>query len=665
MATSSPSVDLSKFGIPVTGCGRVTIAASADVVDYEFLGSVSQEQCVFCHSSSAKLKVMRCFHLACVTCASDHLRYDNTLRCCRCQMYTLDPGPGRKLLESLVDWVPLAKGRQLTEASSECASDEVQSGQDDDVIELEECAAGCENVSEICDEKMGNDIADDDADSFSSESDEEVMGTAASETSCLDLQHCQLEGTSASSSDDESDEEREDESDEEISVCGSSCTGSLCEDPVCKGNNEPAISYCLDCEINMCEEHALVHGRLRATRSHKQQPSPMLSSKDREDYCLLHPLKQVRRYCLSCRVPLCTLCGREGQHEPHSTTSITYAGRTAALQCSKVLKESNVRDNIPEAVEDIEKQIQQINQAAEEVSKSITDDFAVFADRLERRRQELYDEVDKKRWNQIAQLETRKNALNEISRQRQVAKHLLNHLSNVDVMTLTTPVEQHCMKQRMPMTSHVKLDTSFKKFGATADVSNHGFLADTMTALTVSERVPGMLVPYCDLFDPASAAKGVTLSSGNKRASRGPATGDSSKYLSVCGLGTYSRGRVSFRVKYGRGHIFLGFMIASSPHSDSEHWIHKRGDFLGWTSQEGSQEFTVGKKLGQPWQKGDIITLTLDMENLKIEACHSRPSRRHPATDTPLPVEIDVPPGNYRFRAELLHNSASVELLPC
>ena len=52
IATSSSSVHLSKFGVPVTGCGRVTVAArddcasaenasaeeaSADVVDYALI----------------------------------------------------------------------------------------------------------------------------------------------------------------------------------------------------------------------------------------------------------------------------------------------------------------------------------------------------------------------------------------------------------------------------------------------------------------------------------------------------------------------------------------------------------------------------------------------------------------------------------------------------
>ncbi|XP_065188712.1 uncharacterized protein LOC135819430 [Sycon ciliatum] len=69
-----------------------------------------QENCVFCQSNgesgaaASQLKILKCLHVSCKSCAEQFLRYDNTIRCARCQIVTPDPGPGRKLTECLVSW---------------------------------------------------------------------------------------------------------------------------------------------------------------------------------------------------------------------------------------------------------------------------------------------------------------------------------------------------------------------------------------------------------------------------------------------------------------------------------------------------------------------------------------------------------------------------------
>ena len=640
MATYSPRVDLSKFSVPVTGCGRVTIAASgdcasaenasaedtsADVVDYEFLVSVSQEQCVFCHSSSAKLKVMRCFHLACVTCASDHLRYDNTLRCCRCQMYTLDPGPGRKLLESLVDWVPLAKGRQHTEASSERAEVEVQSGQDTDITELEECGTRSEAT-------LQQDIIDSGSGSI-----------------------------------------RSDKNTDDVSSNGN----PLCEDPVCKEHNEPAVSHCLDCEINMCDDHALVHSRLRVTRSHKQQPCNRSSSKEKTDYCLLHPLKKVKRYCSTCRVKLCLLCSL-GQHSDHSTSDITSA--VSAARSNLLLHDTKTDAGV--VLDRVKKQIDQVNTDTEQVSQSITNDFDGYIRLLEIRKGKLLHELDEMRWRTLALLDTRRDEHTEIVRKREAAKHLLNHLESGDVLSLDTAVgSQRPWAERLA-SDPIQLITTYSHIIDTStnitDINEMGHLQhvpDPKEKEVSADLAAITQTVYCHAFDPTEAASGIVLSKGNTHAehikrfsyrqssfvSRIP-TGDGTTIdpiHSVCGLGTHCTGCVTVKVKYKGGDVWLGY--ASSILPPTKEYIHKRG-FLGWSNKGRKNRKTLGQDLRHPWEKNDIITLTLDVENLKMRATHSRPSANGYIS---IEAEIEVPElpvARYCFRAELgLH--AYIELV--
>ena len=72
--------------------------------EFGFLKDIYQETCVFCQSQEGQRKVLRCLHVAFKPCISEHLSGQNTLTCVRCHKDTPDPGPGRTLVNSLVDW---------------------------------------------------------------------------------------------------------------------------------------------------------------------------------------------------------------------------------------------------------------------------------------------------------------------------------------------------------------------------------------------------------------------------------------------------------------------------------------------------------------------------------------------------------------------------------
>ena len=73
-----------------------------------FLRYVCQDKCVFCQSQESQRKVLRCLHVACKPCIAEHLSGQNTVTCIRCHKDTPDPGPGRKLVDSLADWPELS-----------------------------------------------------------------------------------------------------------------------------------------------------------------------------------------------------------------------------------------------------------------------------------------------------------------------------------------------------------------------------------------------------------------------------------------------------------------------------------------------------------------------------------------------------------------------------
>ena len=74
-----------------------------------------------------------------------------------------------------------------------------------------------------------------------------------------------------------------------------------------------AVSYCIDCESNMCEQCVKIHLAMKSSKHHQVTllrelsmagTSPKLSV----EQCDIHTDKKIEMYCTDCEIPVCTTC---------------------------------------------------------------------------------------------------------------------------------------------------------------------------------------------------------------------------------------------------------------------------------------------------------------------------------------------------------------------
>ena len=118
-------------------CAEAVLDCSASEIS--FLRYVYQDKCVFCQSQEGQRKVLRCLHVACKPCIAEHLSGQNAVTCVRCHKATPDPGPGRRLVDSLADWPEFGSTGSHSPASAAESALKCQHSDDDDEPPFSKC----------------------------------------------------------------------------------------------------------------------------------------------------------------------------------------------------------------------------------------------------------------------------------------------------------------------------------------------------------------------------------------------------------------------------------------------------------------------------------------------------------------------------------------------
>ncbi|XP_065188604.1 E3 ubiquitin-protein ligase TRIM56-like [Sycon ciliatum] len=128
-------------------------------------------------------------------------------------------------------------------------------------------------------------------------------------------------------------------------------------------------------------------------------------------------------------------------------------------------------------------------------------------------------------------------------------------------------------------------------------------------------------------FDPSQCHADLALSNNNRTVTRGATS--NGNWRSVCGARKWSSGKHEIslrldRITAGKVHHVFFLCNAQPPRLDS--WQTGKTTSFGWygyTTSGGGGSWTGGA-LGQPWQAGDVIQMSLDCENLTLVGRHER-----------------------------------------
>lgn len=651
-----------------------------------------QEQCVYCLSCDRPLKVLGCLHLTCLPCAQDRVRFDNTLRCVRCQAYTKPEAyRGLRVTEWLVDWPkysschePASRASLLQATTSEvggssCSSTAKEPGEisrggsspnghsDSMRVEATQPEAGAPNGARSDSPK-------------SSGEDESVDGAvaAAGENLPNDNDVGDPEGHSPARGIDESTVDEGDSADVYLekmllSAADEECHGKggfpCCQDSDCEEFAEPAQMKCVDCAKLLCQSHAFVHKRSHKTHKHAQV---LLSGAHcAASWCKLHTGQRLSVYCTWCRVMLCEKCARSSDHKMHELSSIAAGAQRERAKLISELAPEEFSD-LEEPIDKIRRQITATNDKAEEISAAITDDFDSYRAKLDQRENELKHTLDQRRWEHVKLLEDELVALLETQRKVAASRHLCRQLDDHRFLTVS-PAVAHTLELLDTSSSMCTvvpaMEATYEGFARSKfdEVCLYGNLrSNSLPELdpdTAKETARCALKNILILsqkvlsFNQESVSDGVTLCKVGSVlciAGGSGAEENKGKWHACTASGSYCSGSVSVSVRLAgfAEQMFIGVAAHDVPVNNID--IRKWRDFYGWAGTEEYIAGTKGGKLGQPWQDGDVIHLNLDCDRHALSAFHDR-SR--------VLQCIEVPPEWLCFRMEFLEG-CTVSLIP-
>eukprot|EP00117_Sycon_ciliatum_P006026 scpid37651/ scgid9739/ len=217
-------------------------------------------------------------------------------------------------------------------------------------------------------------------------------------------------------------------------------TQCICEHCI---EETPASSVCLECSLDLCEEHAIAHTKKRKSAHHRVQPasrdcdddgsSPEVgaaAASSSRSPCPVHLSHSVTHYCRLCADVACSVCLKQTTHRQHEQMLITIeqAGEESREQIRKLCSDSGhgtCHEGITVQLDLLQTLQDEIKCQAAAVSEQITKEITTKMELLKKREAKLLEDVDRLQWQKSLPVEERRNVLlgclSTLDRLRQVA----------------------------------------------------------------------------------------------------------------------------------------------------------------------------------------------------------------------------------------------------
>ncbi|XP_065186020.1 E3 ubiquitin-protein ligase TRIM33-like [Sycon ciliatum] len=451
---------------------------------------------------------------------------------------------------------------------------------------------------------------------------------------------------------------------------------TVCQSLECQGESSPATSLCVDCGLYMCEGHEKVHLMKRSCYGHHLQsvhsmrtaaPAEGDTVADSEFlHCSLHQHFLAKSYCKKCEQLICRRCS-EQRHASCSPSieEIPTAAERKRSQWKSLL--SNSSDSWREHLSDMNVHIStrtaEINEKVEALSEEIVADFNTHIKNLQRRQEDLLNELDTRRWKALQDLEKQSSIVEKNTFQLDCCEHLVLNLANSHLLAaekiLQTQIKDVVnSNEAADISDDHRVDVDFT-------VSYRAFATDDMEKKRTSQL--GRLVDFASrtesvwkntvqvqpVFDPISCEPAkFSLSSDGREVSHT----DVYTLDTISTLGSYCHGVVECSAQISR--LVTGVSLGVVKESCTTHApCTGERPFLGWYCYTNYQEYSAGNNtsLGQVWQDDDIIALRLDCDQHTLTGTHQRSGQSE---------TIAVPSGKLCFAAEMGHLTG-IRFLPC
>uniref|UniRef100_A0A913HJN2 E3 ubiquitin-protein ligase TRIM9 n=1 Tax=Strongyloides stercoralis TaxID=6248 RepID=A0A913HJN2_STRER len=174
---------------------------------------------------------------------------------------------------------------------------------------------------------------------------------------------------------------------------------------LCEDGPMEALVYCEQCDIYYCSPcQNLLHPSRGPLMKHTLIPANKRSETINNNilqsliHCESHSQEALTMYCTSCKVPICCQCLNDSKHSSHEVQSLSTIVKSQKGELSKILTSLSEKAKI--ATEDIGKLKQHheyVNQCSDEVKKKIEKQINDVINKLEEKKLNLFQIVEKER----------------------------------------------------------------------------------------------------------------------------------------------------------------------------------------------------------------------------------------------------------------------------
>ncbi|XP_065189414.1 E3 ubiquitin-protein ligase TRIM45-like [Sycon ciliatum] len=206
--------------------------------------------------------------------------------------------------------------------------------------------------------------------------------------------------------------------DSDVSSDGNEATATTPSRKLCDecAEDTGAVAVCMDCSDSLCAMHAEAHPASRRTYKHKVVPLSEAAGHTRDrtsasqHKCSFHPSFVQCSYCLSCEQLVCKQCVSSGDHATHNVQTITDASSSIRQSLKfQLTRTSHGSGSVfDELIKTSEAALSGLRDETETVSSLINHVFGILKKAIEKRQQELLEEIDRLQLSHLLPLEEQK-----------------------------------------------------------------------------------------------------------------------------------------------------------------------------------------------------------------------------------------------------------------
>eukprot|EP00117_Sycon_ciliatum_P049987 scpid56518/ scgid2922/ len=584
------------------------------------------EKCVFCQtdgdwSSARQLKILRCLHVSCKSCAEQFLSYENTIECARCQIVTPDPGPGRKLSEYLVSWpsrqlAAVTASQEHNDQSIEASSNEAMVCQNSD----------CEGV------------------------DEPATVRCLTCNRLLCEQHSAIHKRSMKSRD------------HSVADVSLESERVLADDERCVLHNEELQTYCISCKVLLCD-------RCNADKQHaercEEEPIAVHVAAERLRKAQIQR-RQAKRFVLEVSANFLKTIqanvdtANERAKELSEEISTDIAAGVKVLQeqgehMQRSLDQARLKtvNHLEKIKDDTDEERRKLDTAVY-LSKLLGDAAVLRALAIRSDGEFLDDSTDGLEYCNFMDMNLDDYDSEDDSDYEPEVNGDETSEEDADDESDDDDDEDTSEDEDKPRLPGCELD--FFEFTPTIARSMKllQWAAEQKAKPKKSDRQVCSIKLF-HMFSPSLKSKDITLSEDMRQATCTIRATSETGWSSVCT--TPPPG--PFIVEIVSGDVFLGFASSTAHVGNGTDWPQEPGRFHGWAPRGSERSLATGGVLSTPWTAGHFVHLQLDKVGRKATAWRSRCV----FSGSKETISINEDQFPLCFRAELGPN-ASIRLLP-